>query len=90
MPDQRGSTNVANTAKLLVVLANPRGDLPEVDGEGAEILAELEGHASVRARMVSGRAVDFVRRELKDFDFVHFAGHADHVPTDPAAAGVHL
>ena len=77
-------------AKLLVVLSNPRGDLPEVDGEGAEILAELEGHTSVRARMVTGRSADFVRRELKDFDFVHFAGHADHVGADPDGSGWHL
>ena len=77
-------------AKLLVVLSNPRGDLPDVDAEGPAILEELEGHSQVKARLVVGRNVDYVRRELKDFDLIHYAGHADHVPHDPEASGWHL
>jgi hypothetical protein len=31
-----------------------------------------------------------VRRALKDYDFVHFAGHADYDPADPGGAGWYL
>jgi CHAT domain-containing protein len=37
-----------------------------------------------------GKDVEFVRRVIKDYDIVHFAGHADYERADPEASGWHL
>jgi hypothetical protein len=41
-------------------------------------------------RTASAKSVDFVRKVVKDFDIVHYAGHADYVKGDPESSGWHL
>jgi CHAT domain-containing protein len=63
--------------RLLIVCADPSGDLPQVEREGLEIVSQLDGNPTLLARMVTEADLKFARRELKDHDFVHFAGHAE-------------
>jgi hypothetical protein len=81
---------VGTPIRILVMAADPRGDLAEVRKEGEAILDELEKHATVRARLSSAPDRSFVLRHLKDYDVVHFAGHADYVPAQPGASGWQL
>ena len=75
--------------RALVIAADPRGDLPEVHQESDAIVEALE-RERVRARVLGEVSRDTLRRELKDFDIVHFAGHADFIASDPSASGWHL
>ena len=75
--------------RALIVAADPRGDLAEVHVESDAIVAALEKER-VRARLASELSRDSLRRELKDFDLVHFAGHADFLAEDPSQSGWHL
>ncbi len=75
--------------RALIIAANPRGDLAEVHAESDAIVEALEKER-VRARLSSDTARETLRRELKDFDLVHFAGHADFLADDPAQSGWHL
>lgn len=75
--------------RALVIASDPRGDLPEVEAESDAIIDALE-HEKVRARLLGEATRESLRRELKDFDIVHFAGHADFIVSDPSASGWHL
>jgi CHAT domain-containing protein len=78
---------VGTPIRVLVLAADPKGDLPEVHKEGEAIIEELEKHATVKARLSSAPDRAFVLRYLKDYDVVHFAGHADYVAAEPGASG---
>ena len=82
--------SVGLPVRVLVLLADPRGDLVEVRAEGEAIAAELDKHTAVRTRISSSATVEFARRYLKDYDVVHFAGHADYDATAPQEGGWHL
>jgi CHAT domain-containing protein len=75
--------------RALIIAANPRGDLAEVHAESDAIVDALEKER-VRARLSADMGREAVRRELKDFDLVHFAGHADFLAADPTQSGWHL
>ena len=64
--------------KLLILTPNPDRDLPQAEREGMELLQSLENQQAILARLVVEPTLEFVRRELKDYDLVHFAGHALH------------
>ncbi len=70
-------SELSSPLRLLVVCADPEHNLPQVEKEGIEIISKLEGNTAVLARMVTVSNLKFVRRELKDYDLVHFAGHAE-------------
>ena len=75
--------------RALVLAADPRGDLPEVHAE-SDAIANVLDREKVRARVLVASDRETVRRELKDYDLVHFAGHADFLPDEPGASGWHL
>lgn len=82
------SRHIARPLKMLI-LADPRGDLPMSSDEGKKIRDELDPesdliNANLRARDVN---VDFVKRKIRDFDVLHYAGHADYDSKDPAKSG---
>jgi CHAT domain-containing protein len=90
-PRRAGPTRkIARPAQLLVLCSDPAGDLPAVNAEGEAIVAALEAHKGVSVRMASGKGVETVRGWMKDFDLLHFAGHADHVRAEPAQSGWRL
>jgi CHAT domain-containing protein len=81
---------VGTPIRVLVMACDPRGDLLEVRKEGEAIVAELERHATVRARLATAPDRAFALRHIKDYDVLHFAGHADHVAAQPGQSGWHL
>jgi CHAT domain-containing protein len=85
-----GARRMGRPARMLVVCSDPRADLKGVAEEGQAIAAEMDAHPDVLARVVSGKPVDFVRKVVKDYDIVHYAGHADYDKQDPEASGWHL
>lgn len=78
---------VGTPVRVLVMAADPRGDLPAVRAEGDAILAELERHPTVHARLSTAPDRAFALRYFKDYDVVHFAGHADFVAAQPGDSG---
>jgi len=78
---------VGTPIRILVMAADPKGDLPEVRKEGEAIIDELEKHATVKARLSTAPDRAFALRYLKDYDVVHFAGHADYVADAPEKSG---
>jgi CHAT domain-containing protein len=78
---------VGTPIRVLVLACDPRGDLVEVQREGEAIVAELEKHATVRARLSTVPDRAFTLRHIKDYDVLHFAGHADYVTDRPGASG---
>ncbi len=85
-----GARKMTSPAKMLVLCSDSRGDLSAVADEGEAIVDALDNHPGIVVRRVSDKPLDFVRRELKDFDVGHYAGHADYQPGDPEASGWHL
>jgi len=73
------SRKPAARMKLLMMASNPSGDLPQVEREGTEIISQLDEGGNLLARLVTEPNLGLVRREMKDHDMVHFAGHADRV-----------
>jgi CHAT domain-containing protein len=78
---------VGTPIRVLVMASDPKSDLPEVRAEGEAIIDELEKHATVKARLSTAPDRAFALRYLKDYDLVHFAGHADYVAAEPGTSG---
>jgi CHAT domain-containing protein len=78
---------VGTPIRVLVLACDPKGDLVDVRREGEAIINELEKHATVRARLQTAPDRAFTLRHIKDYDVLHFAGHADYVAAQPGASG---
>jgi len=80
--------NIAKPLRMLV-LADPRSDLPASRAEGAHIRDELDKHHEfMNVNMKSGEVpVDFVKSKIRDYDIIHYAGHADYDKDNPANSG---
>lgn len=90
---QRPASGVPRTlgprgAARLLVLCDPRSDLMAAYNEGLTLRDELDQHAPFLdvALYSSEVGVSDVRATLRDFDIVHFAGHAES-GSDPATGG---
>jgi CHAT domain-containing protein len=82
---------VRSPLRMLVICADTRGDLERLDQECTGLLGALEAHRDrLSVRLLRAQDLESVRRALKDYDFVHFAGHADYDPADPGGAGWYL
>jgi class 3 adenylate cyclase len=72
----------------MLVVADPRRDLEQSYKEGVEIrdlLAEKED--KIKVDFVSSRvSVDFVKKNIKNYDIIHYAGHADYDAGKPSAS----
>ena len=74
--------------KVLVV-ADPRGDLEASYREGTEIRNFLDEkrdifHVDFKSHPVD---VSFVKKNLRDYDIVHYAGHAEYNSENPSESG---
>jgi CHAT domain-containing protein len=78
---------VGTPIRVLVMAADAKGDLPEVRREGEAIIDELETRPTVKARLSTAPDRAFALRYLKDYDVVHFCGHADFVAAEPGQSG---
>ncbi|QTA86092.1 CHAT domain-containing protein [Desulfonema magnum] len=73
------------------ILANPGGDLPSALSEGMKIFRYTnqmnQEEMVVNPSLDSDIRPDRIKLKIKDYDFVHFAGHADYNPHDPGVSG---
>ena len=74
--------------KVLVV-ADPRGDLDASYREGMEVKGFLDEkreafHVDFKSYPVD---IPFVKKNLRDYDIVHYAGHADYHSENPSESG---
>ncbi|TAN38347.1 MAG: CHAT domain-containing protein [Nitrospirae bacterium] len=71
------------------ILADPRGDLKAAYEEGLAIKSDMEKlddwvDVSLRTTDIK---TDYVRSKIRNFDIVHYAGHAEHVMEHPEESG---
>ncbi len=80
--------NVGKPLKMLV-LADPRGDLAHSAEEGSKIRDVLDAESElINANIKSSDVtVDYVKSKIRDFDIIHYAGHADYDTQNPANSG---
>lgn len=74
--------------KMLIV-ADPRGDLPNAGTEGRRIREQLDQNPSfISANQRTGNITPaFVMEKIRNYDVVHYAGHADYDSADPSNSG---
>ena len=73
----------------MLLLYDPKGDLPAARQEGMLIRNTLDlyvdrVHISSKTRNIR---TDYIRRSIRDFDIVHYAGHATYDSDDPSQSG---
>lgn len=73
----------------VLVLADPRGDLEAAYREGTEIRDFLDGKAGMFQVDFKSHPTDvqFVKKNIREYDIVHYAGHADYRPQNPCESG---
>lgn len=74
--------------KMLIV-SDPRGDLENCYKEGQAIREQLDANSSfVSANQRSGQiTAAYIMEKIRNFDMLHYAGHADYAPDDPSNSG---
>jgi CHAT domain-containing protein len=83
LPPRHHPRSAENTRVLIV--ADPTGDLPAARREGREVAKLLRDKCAMRVDefITSGITKKDFLLSLKDYDIVHFAGHATHDPSSP-------
>jgi len=89
----RPATGPARHLAKAVVVADPRGDLPQARREGDEVLAQLRPRFARIAALLGAGAetvTSRLRAELRGADLFHYAGHARQAGTDSMESGLIL
>lgn len=73
----------------VLIIADPRGDLEASYREGLDIKAFLDQKREVFHVDFKSHPVDiaFVKKNLRDYDIVHYAGHATYDARSPSDSG---
>jgi len=73
----------------MLILCDPKGDLKDSYQEGMSILDEIDKHPEmVNATLKSGKIKKkYLQEQIKYFDILHYAGHADYDPINPSLCG---
>lgn len=76
----------------MLILADPGGDLKGAYGEGTRIRDYMDRDKDlINVSFCSGNITpDFVKEKMRNFDLVHFAGHADYNAENVADSGWRL
>lgn len=76
----------------MLILADPEGDLRAAYREGVQIRDQMDLHKDlVNVSIRSGDITpEFIREKIRNFDLVHFAGHAEYNPDKPEESGWRL
>jgi class 3 adenylate cyclase/tetratricopeptide (TPR) repeat protein len=78
----------------MLVMTNPRGDLPATMKEGSLIRKELGRESASAGLSIDAHdrraTCEFLHAHMGDYDLFHFAGHSDHNPRDPSLSGLLL
>lgn len=90
----RASTRDLSRPLKMWVIANPRGDLDVAEAEGLRVfqeMARMNGAETIIDPVLDGDVtLESIKERLKEYDFVHFAGHVDYDAGNPAASGWRL
>ncbi len=80
--------SLSRPLKMLIV-SDPRGDLANSSKEGRAIREHLDRHAElISANQRSGQiTTSYLMEKIRNFDIVHYAGHADYDHEDPSHSG---
>ena len=71
----------------MLIIADPKGDLPSAYEEGNK-LRESFNLKTVSMTVISSEvSIEYLKRRLLHFDFIHYAGHADYDLKDPSLSG---
>jgi class 3 adenylate cyclase/CHAT domain-containing protein/tetratricopeptide (TPR) repeat protein len=73
----------------MLVVADPRNDLAAAKREGTHVRDELDKeHEFINVNLKAGDVpVTFLKAKIRDYDVIHYAGHADYDKTDPGNSG---
>lgn len=79
----------SNGPLKMLVIADPKDDLQAAYKEGIKIRDELlDREDRLKVHLVSGRVDrEFVRRHIRDFDIVHYTGHAEYDENNSGLSG---
>ncbi|MCX5900844.1 MAG: CHAT domain-containing protein [Proteobacteria bacterium] len=79
---------LARPLKMLIV-SDPRGDLENASREGRLIREQLDAnHNFISANQRSGQIpAGYITEKIRNFDMIHYAGHADYDADDPTNSG---
>ena len=82
-------TRVLSLPLKMLILSDPRGDLKSAFDEGRLIREGMDKSPSrVNANHRSGQiSADYIMEKLRNFDMVHYAGHADYDAKNPSNSG---
>lgn len=79
---------ISHPLKMLA-LADPRGDLPESAREGALLRDEMDHFPDLINVNLKVSKVDknYILSRIRDYDLIHYAGHADYDAKNPSESG---
>lgn len=83
------NTREINVPVKMQILCDPQGNLSSAYAEGATLLDSLDRYSDRVIISWRGKQItqEYVRRTLRDFDIVHYAGHATYNSADPSQSG---
>lgn len=86
-----GQKTIGAPIKMLI-LADPTNDLKSARQEASLIEKELDKKRKTInvAKKVTNLYIQYLRMNIRDYDIVHFAGHADYDINDPSNSGWRL
>jgi len=73
----------------MLIICDPSGDLEKAYEEGNRIRSELDRRGLIIQADLFNRNVDAdtIKEYLRGYDIIHYAGHADYNPDNPAESG---
>jgi len=89
-----GSRRLDQRPLKMLIVADPKGDLPASRAEGISVQKEV--NRSVVANALSTDLLthdvdaEVFKSRLADYELLHYAGHFDYVHEDPSQSGVQL
>ncbi len=81
------SRPISDTIRMWVI-ANPRGDLRSAAVEGVDICDQMDFRGDiVNAELDSEITSEKIKSAIRNYDFVHFSGHAEYNHENPEQSG---
>jgi class 3 adenylate cyclase/CHAT domain-containing protein/Flp pilus assembly protein TadD len=76
----------------MLIIADPEGDLKGAYREGTQLRDDMDHYQDlINVSLRSGSVTpEFLREKIRNFDLVHYAGHADYNPDCPGESGWRL
>jgi class 3 adenylate cyclase/tetratricopeptide (TPR) repeat protein/CHAT domain-containing protein len=89
-----GSRDLNRRPLKMLIIADPKGDLPASKAEGISVQRDLNRSGTSNALSADLHTHDvrseILKARLADYDLLHYAGHFDYVHEDPSQSGVLL